>query len=256
MKDFFELQENLKEARKEVKPQDVIDYLVKTGVNPERAKKAVKTSFDYANKKYGGPTFKSAVKKIADVVWTLGEEVDLETVSEMRGATSGRRQSRTFPLNKKSEADAFAKKHGGKVEKKDKTLYVTWDLPESVEEGKDLTFRIHKDGKPWKVKGKTVEIYGIVKAKKKVDDLNKKQRGKFTAHHVSKPDDDLYEAKESGMDIARRIVKDKQHEKGVDMQTANFILQIYNKVNDANKKKMDGSSLKQLVGLAQRMMKK
>jgi hypothetical protein len=73
---------------------------------------------------------------------------------------------------------------------------------------------------------------------------------------TKKEGNELDEAKESGMDIARRIVKDKQHEKGVDMQTANFILQVYNKVNDANKKKMDGSSLKQLVSLAQRMMKK
>jgi hypothetical protein len=60
-------------------------------------------------------------------------EAYLEMVSEMRGATSGRRQSRTFPLNKKSEADAFAKKHGGKVEKKGATLYVTWDLPEALD---------------------------------------------------------------------------------------------------------------------------
>lgn len=57
-----------------------------------------------------------------------GKELD-----EMRGATAGRRQSRTFPLNKQSEADAFAKKHGGEVKKKGMTLYVTWDLPEEAE---------------------------------------------------------------------------------------------------------------------------
>lgn len=54
-------------------------------------------------------------------------------VSEMKGATAGRRQSRTFPLNKRSEAEAFAKKHGGTVTAKGATLYVTWDLPEETE---------------------------------------------------------------------------------------------------------------------------
>ena len=177
-----------------------------------------------------------------------------------------------------------------------------------VDEAKELTYQIRKDGKPLKKGSKTVEIYGVAKAKKMVDDLNKKHRGsKFTAHHVYKDGDDLDEgklpphlskffdkkgnlnkdaeervkkgrkkrgldpitgkklksvkeeldeAKESGMDIARRIVKNKQHEKGVDLTTAGFIVQIYDKVNDTNKKKMDGSSLKTLVGLAQRMMKK
>lgn len=57
-----------------------------------------------------------------------GKELD-----EMRGATAGRRQSKVFPLNKQSEADAFAKKHGGKVEKKGASLYVTYDLPEEAE---------------------------------------------------------------------------------------------------------------------------
>jgi hypothetical protein len=69
-------------------------------------------------------------------------------------------------------------------------------VKESVEldEGKEFTFRIHKDGKPLKKGGKTVEVYGIVKAKKMVDDLNKKQRGKFTAHHVYKDGDELDES--------------------------------------------------------------
>jgi hypothetical protein len=63
---------------KEVTPKDVEDHLVKTGVNPKDAKDAVKKGFDYANKKYGGSTHKAAVKKIAEVVWSLHEEVELE----------------------------------------------------------------------------------------------------------------------------------------------------------------------------------
>ena len=71
------------------------------------------------------------------------------------------------------------------------------DTPmEEVEEAKEFTYRIHKDGKPLKKGGKTIEIYGVAKAKKMVDDLNKKHRGsKFTAHHVYKDGDDLDEGK-------------------------------------------------------------
>lgn len=75
-----------------------------------------------------------------------GKELD-----EMRGATAGSRQSKVFPLNKQSEADAFAKKHGGKVEKKGASLYVTYDLPEETELdeslGKALKGKIEKDKK-------------------------------------------------------------------------------------------------------------
>ena len=66
-----------------------------------------------------------------------------------------------------------------------------------LDEKKELTFQIHKDGKPLKKGSKTVEIYGVAKAKKMVDDLNKKHRGsKFTAHHVYKDGDDLDESVE------------------------------------------------------------
>jgi hypothetical protein len=75
----------LDEAKKEVSPKDVEDYLVKTGVNPKDAKDAVKKGFSYANKKYGGPTHKAAVKKIADVVWSLHEEMDEPASPDEKG---------------------------------------------------------------------------------------------------------------------------------------------------------------------------
>jgi hypothetical protein len=65
---------------KALDPKDVVAYLVKTGVNPKDAEEAVKKGFDYANKKYGGATYKAAVKKVAEVVWTLHESTD--TVNE------------------------------------------------------------------------------------------------------------------------------------------------------------------------------
>jgi hypothetical protein len=75
----------LDEAQKEVTPKDVEAYLVKKGVAPKDAKSAVKKSFAYANKKYGGPTFAAAVKKIADVVWTLGEETEEQLEEKVSG---------------------------------------------------------------------------------------------------------------------------------------------------------------------------
>ena len=45
---------------------------------------------------------------------------------------------------------------------------------------------------------------------------------------ISMPEGKLTEKKESTIDVVKRIVKDKQQEQGVDVQTANLILQIYN----------------------------
>ena len=59
----------------------------------------------------------------------------------------------------------------------------------------------------------------------------------------------LSEAKESGIDVARRIVKNHQHEKGVDVQTANLIMKIH-KAYDKNpglQKKLEKMSLKKLA---------
>ena len=58
----------------------------------------------------------------------------------------------------------------------------------------------------------------------------------------------------------QNIVQRKQHQKvggiTVDMFTASMITQIYDKVNDANKKKMEKSNISTLVDLAQRIMRK
>ena len=52
-----------------------------------------------------------------------------------------------------------------------------------------------------------------------------------------------------GMDIIRRIVKNHQHEGGVDVQTANMILKVYDKVDNKTKKFLDHATLKQIVNL-------
>ena len=63
----------------------------------------------------------------------------------------------------------------------------------------------------------------------------------------------LNEAKETPIDIAKRVVKNKQHEKGLDLTTANYIIQLYDKLNPKNKKKIEKLSLKKLVDLVWKM---
>ena len=59
----------------------------------------------------------------------------------------------------------------------------------------------------------------------------------------------ITEKKESGIDVAKRIVKNHQHEKGVDVQTASLILKIhqaYDK-NPGLQKKLEKLPLKKLA---------
>ena len=69
----------------------------------------------------------------------------------------------------------------------------------------------------------------------------------------------LSEAKETPIDVARRVVKNHQYEKykGVmlDGFTASAIVQVYDKVNDATKKKLEKLSLIKLVSVVHKVMK-
>jgi len=69
----------------------------------------------------------------------------------------------------------------------------------------------------------------------------------------------LSEAKETPIDVARRVVKNHQYEKykGVmlDGFTASAIVQVYDKVNDATKKKLEKLSLVKLVSVVHKVMK-
>jgi hypothetical protein len=125
-----------------------------------------------------------------------GKELD-----EMRGATAGRRQSKVFPLNKKGEAEAFAKKHGGKVEKKGASLYVTWDIPESVEEAsfsekKNYEF---KNGKVYISKADFAKVHpdnkNDTKGKERMSVLDPKTQGTVSAPVVFKEELELEEKK-------------------------------------------------------------
>jgi len=67
---------------------------------------------------------------------------------------------------------------------------------------------------------------------------------------------ELQEGTRSGMDVIRRIVKNHQHEGGVDVQTANMILKVYDGVDNKTKKFLDHATLKQIVGLLMRARKR
>ena len=64
----------------------------------------------------------------------------------------------------------------------------------------------------------------------------------------------------STMDKVRKIVQDKSAAKidgvMVDLFTASAIVQIYDKVNDANKAKMDNAKISALANIAWKVMKR
>ena len=88
-----------------------------------------------------------------------------------------------------------------------------------------------------KTSGKELVIIDNPKVKKEYEKIGYFAEGKIT------------EAKETGIDIAKRIVKNHQHEKGVDVQTANLILKIHQAYakNPALQKKFEKLPLKKLA---------
>ena len=112
--------------------------------------------------------------------------------------------------------DATVKEHmaGGLTYKKGKTVTVT-----------------HKTS------GKELVIIDNPKVKKEYEKIGYFAEGKIT------------EKKETGIDIAKRIVKNHQHEKGVDVQTANLILKIHQAYakNPSLQKKFEKLPLKKLA---------
>ena len=99
------------------------------------------------------------------------------------------------------------------------------------------------------------EFKGVLKdLKKKLKDTEKHYK------RVQKlKEEKLTEAKESPIEVAKRIVKNKQHEKYkgmmLDLFTANAIVQVHDKVNDTMKKKLEKLPLPKLVTLVYKVMK-
>ena len=114
-------------------------------------------------------------------------------------------------------------------------------------------------------KGKTNRY--IVKITKKGKDTKKRlafqvygmDSGKYELNAYIESTE-IEEAKDSVMDQVKAIVKNKQaakiNGKMIDMQTASFISQIYDKVKGTIKKKMENDKIENLVNLAQKVMAK
>ena len=92
-------------------------------------------------------------------------------------------------------------------------------VKESLEEGAE-NYTVKKGPFTRKVDGKTA-------------DKMKRQGWKLVARESVELDE------KTTIDIARDVVKNKSAKHGLDMQTANLILKVYDKVNDVNKKKME-----------------
>ena len=99
--------------------------------------------------------------------------------------------------------------------------------------------------------GKTIQKYQDRVKKEKEAYKKARERQK------EKKEGKLKEAKENPIDVARRVVKNSQAEKVsgvlVDMQTANLIVNIYDKVNSSTKKKMEKTPMKKLGVLVWRV---
>ena len=67
----------------------------------------------------------------------------------------------------------------------------------------------------------------------------------------------IREKKESAIDVVKRIVKDRQYEQGVDAQTANLIMKIYNAYDKhpALQKKFEKIPLKKMAHMVWKFVK-
>ena len=121
---------------------------------------------------------------------------------------------------------------GGAIEVQAQTKYMIQGL-------KEMTKYYKK--KDWAQMEEYIN-YIVTKAKL-IGDIVKQKR-----HQES-----VNEAKESSIDVAKRIVKNSQSEKVqgvlIDMQTANLILQVHKAVNPKNKKNMERMPMRKLASV-------
>ena len=122
---------------------------------------------------------------------------------------------------------------------------------EIVKESVNERYRPNLESKGWEAAQKVIrQLQSSVFRKLDDDELLEFRKAIADAFNL---DGVLKEAtineRRGGMDIIRRIVKNHQYEGGVDVQTANMILKVYDKVDDKTKKFLDHATLKQIVGL-------
>ena len=151
----------------------------------------------------------------------------------------------TFTAAAKAASD-LAKKKGFEVDEDDWFNQVSTG-PKKPGKGKTNRYvvKVTKKGKETK-KRLAFQVYGM-------------DSGKYELNAYVESTQ-IQEVNESTMDKVNAIVSDKQAAKiggkMIDMQTASAIVQVYSKVNDATKKKMENEKIEKLVSIAQRVMAK
>ncbi len=152
---------------------------------------------------------------------------------------------KTFTSASQAALD-LAKKQGFEVDEDDWFKQVSTG-PKKPGKGKTNRYvvKVTKKGKDTK-KRLAFQVYGM-------------DSGKYELNAYVESTD-IEEAKDSVIDQVKAIVANKQASKisgkMIDMQTASFISQIYDKVNSAVKKKMEKDKIENLVKLAQKVMAK
>jgi hypothetical protein len=109
-----------------------------------------------------------------------------------------------------------------------------------LRKGKKMTdpVVVHIDGKEWKT------FQSFTKAKQ------------AAISHIKSMNESVELDEANAIDLARDVVKNKGAKKGLDMQTANAILTVYDKVNDANKKKMEKMPVAKLASAVWKILGK
>ena len=141
------------------------------------------------------------------------------------------------------------KKFDKKRQKQAEVLgYKLMGTPDVKTEIDDATVKEHAAGGLTYKKGKTITVTHKTSGKELViiDKPNVRKEYEKIGYFA---EGKITEAKETGIDVANRIVKNHQHEKGVDVQTANLILKIYKAYdkNPALQKKFAKLPLKKLA---------
>jgi len=220
--------------KKEQKLREVIRKIIDedfAGAHPEHQRK----SFDGKRRKQS-EVFGYKLTGVNDVK----TEIDDATVKEGNVGISTKKGKSIELTHRKSGKEIVVVNNPSVLKKYAKMGYLI-----SMPEGK-----LNESGIMYKAGVKKYGKDGMTKIQSAAGkDKGHEEIGKIKDKYEKGKKEGVREAKESSIDIARRIVKDKQHEQGVDMQTASLILQLYNayKKYPNLQKKLEKLPLKKMV---------
>ena len=207
----------------------------------------------------------TARDKILTLIGTLqtdkllrGEELEEGKMSDLlidiqQGATA-KELARDWPITiqqaKEFLKDYYSQKKGGRREENEKLIDTEEAFSTKQKSGKEIARKMLK----------IKSMKGFAKKISQVSKVSAADLDKILPDYVSGGDiGALFEGKNLMPDI-QKIVDTKSASKVggimVDMFTASMIAQIYDKVNDTNKSKMEKSNISTLVDIAQRIMQK